>query len=129
TYLYVNSEAVLQSRCRDINDLLPGPRNCDCGGPPLCHNVGRKMGAGTICVVYFCAHPGRRRFRIFGMRCEERPMKKFAYSLFAACLSLGLGLSAASGTANAAQPSAMATPSAQTSAPNVHQVQYYDYRG
>ena len=32
-------------------------------------------------------------------------MKKFAYSLFAACLSLGLGLSAAAGTANAAQPS------------------------
>ena len=56
-------------------------------------------------------------------------MKKFAYSLFAACLSLSLGLSAASGTANAAQPSLMATPSAQTSAPNVHQVQYYDYRG
>ncbi len=69
------------------------------------------------------------RFTLFGMRCEERPMKRFAYSLFAACLSLGMGLSAAVGNANAAQSSLMATPSAQTSAPNIQNVQYYDYRG
>lgn len=56
-------------------------------------------------------------------------MKRFAYSLFAACLSLGMGLSAAVGNANAAQSSLMATPSAQTSAPNIQNVQYYDYRG
>jgi len=56
-------------------------------------------------------------------------MKRFAYSLFAACLSLGMGLAAATGGANAAQPSLMTTPSAQTSAPITHQVQYYDYRG
>ncbi|KAB2701069.1 BA14K family protein [Ochrobactrum sp. Kaboul] len=59
-------------------------------------------------------------------------MKRFGYSLFAACLSLGMGLSAAAGTANAAQPSLMAAPaaaSAQTSTPNVQTVQYYDYRG
>ncbi|WP_139973227.1 BA14K family protein [Ochrobactrum sp. CGA5] len=55
-------------------------------------------------------------------------MKKFACSLFAACLSLGMGLSAAAGAANAAQPSLMATPSAQTTTPNVQNVQYYDYR-
>lgn len=55
-------------------------------------------------------------------------MKRFTYSLFAACLSLGMGLSAVAGTANAAQPSLMATPSAQTSAPNVQNIQYYDHR-
>jgi hypothetical protein len=43
-----------------------------------------------------------------------------------------MGLSAVAGTANAAQPSLMSAPataSAQTSAPNVQTVQYYDYRG
>ncbi|SPL64329.1 (U62541) immunoreactive 14 kDa protein BA14k [Ochrobactrum soli] len=58
-------------------------------------------------------------------------MKRFGYSVFAACLSLGMGLSAAAGTANAAQPSLMAAPTtapAQASAPTAQTVQYYDYR-
>ncbi|MFD1793065.1 BA14K family protein [Ochrobactrum teleogrylli] len=58
-------------------------------------------------------------------------MKRFGYSVVAACLSLGIGLSAAAGTANAAQPSLMAAPTtapAQASAPTAQTVQYYDYR-
>lgn len=58
-------------------------------------------------------------------------MKRFTYFLFAACLSLGMGLSAVAGIANAAQPSLMgawATASAQASAVHVQTVQYYDYR-
>ena len=57
-------------------------------------------------------------------------MKKYGYTLFAACLSLGMGLSAISGPTNAAQPSLTMAPSAQPAAQGPAQtVQYYDYRG
>ncbi len=55
-------------------------------------------------------------------------MKRFGYSLFAACLSIGMGLSAMS--ANAAQPLLpLASAAASQDADAVQRVQYYDYRG
>lgn len=56
-------------------------------------------------------------------------MKKLGYSLFAACLSLGVGLSAFSATANAAQPSLMGPQQAATAGQGpVQNAQYHDYR-
>lgn len=55
-------------------------------------------------------------------------MNRFGYSLFAACLSIGMGLSAMS--ANAAQPLLpLASAAASQDADAVQRVQYYDYRG
>ncbi|APY14946.1 BA14K family protein [Brucella sp. 10RB9214] len=55
-------------------------------------------------------------------------MKRFGYSLFAACLSIGMGLSAMG--ANAAQPlMPLASAAASQDAGAVQRVQYYDYRG
>lgn len=90
---------------RGFNQLLLPTRKSELWQPPTRHITVAKSATGIK---------------------EEKPMKRFASSLFAACLALGFGMPAATST----NASALITPASQSAikAP-VETVQYYDYRG